>query len=67
MSKLPDFDVFTVTGSQPEGDGFDEKKGFWTKLGGAWLHADKKGLNIELQGLPLDGKLVLRKHKPKEA
>jgi hypothetical protein len=64
MSKLPDFDVFTVTGAD---DSLDDKKGFWTKLGGAWRHSDGKGLNIELQGLPLDGKLVLRKHKPKEA
>ncbi len=37
------------------------KKGFWTRLGSAWPHADGKGYNVQLDGLvPLDGRIVIR-------
>jgi hypothetical protein len=36
------------------------KKGFWTKLGVAFAHADGQGFNIQLEAVPLDGRLVLR-------
>ncbi len=35
-------------------------KGFWTRIGSAWMHADGKGLNIQLEVVPLDGRIVLR-------
>jgi hypothetical protein len=39
----------------------DGKKGFWTRIGSAWPHADGKGFNIQLDGLvPLDGRITLR-------
>ena len=39
----------------------DGKKGFWTRLGSAWPHADGKGFNVQLDGLvPLDGRIVIR-------
>jgi hypothetical protein len=33
---------------------------FWLNIGVAFVHKDSKGLNVILQALPLDGKLVLR-------
>jgi hypothetical protein len=37
------------------------QKGFWTRIGSAWAHADGKGFNILLDGLvPLDGRITLR-------
>lgn len=33
---------------------------FWLNIGVAFVHRDTKGINILLQALPLDGKLVLR-------
>lgn len=36
------------------------QKGFWTRIGTAWAHADGKGFNIQLEALPLDGRIVLR-------
>jgi hypothetical protein len=33
---------------------------FWLNIGIAFPHKDTKGLNIMLQALPLNGKLVLR-------
>lgn len=35
-------------------------KGFWTRVGSAWPHADGKGFNIQCDVLPLDGRLTLR-------
>jgi hypothetical protein len=53
----PSYDVFTVTG---EGEA-----AFWTKIGAAWPNADGLGFNVTLAALPLNGRLVLRKPKPK--
>jgi hypothetical protein len=33
---------------------------FWLNIGVAFVHKDSKGVNVILQALPLDGKLVLR-------
>ena len=35
-------------------------KGFWTRIGVAWQHKDGKGFNIQLECLPLDGRVTLR-------
>jgi hypothetical protein len=34
----------------------------WTRLGVAWAHKDGEGLNVTLTALPVDGRLVIRKH-----
>lgn len=36
------------------------KKGFWTRIGSAWPHADGNGFNIQIEALPLDGRITLR-------
>ncbi len=38
------------------GDG----KGFWTRIGSAWTHKDGKGFNIQIDVVPLDGRITLR-------
>lgn len=35
-------------------------KGFFTRIGAAWPHKDNNGFNIQLDVMPLDGKIVLR-------
>lgn len=35
-------------------------KGFWTRIGSAWPHADGKGFNIQIETVPLDGRITLR-------
>lgn len=35
-------------------------KGFWTRIGAAWTHTDGKGFNIQLDCVPLDGRITLR-------
>lgn len=40
-----------------------ERKGttsIWTRIGGAWEHSDGQGFNIQIETVPLDGRIVLR-------
>lgn len=32
----------------------------WTKIGSAWIHADGQGFNVQLDALPVDGRVTLR-------
>jgi len=36
------------------------QKGFWTRIGSAWAHADGKGFGIQIEAVPLDGRVTLR-------
>ena len=51
--------AFTVVKREGEED-------FWLPIGAAFEHADKKGLNVVLQALPVDGRVVLRVPKDDE-
>lgn len=35
-------------------------KGFWTRIGSVWAHADGRGFNIQIETVPLDGRITLR-------
>lgn len=35
-------------------------KSFWTRIGSAWANADGKGFNVQLDSVPLDGRITLR-------
>lgn len=41
------------------------EQAYWTKVGAAWLHEDKEGLNLSLDYVPLNdaGRLVVRVNK----
>jgi hypothetical protein len=56
------YGVFSVDTYQ---DAAGEEQSSWTRVGVAFPHRDGKGFNVELRALPIDGKLVLRKHEPK--
>jgi len=47
-------------------EGKDKKQNYWTKIGVAFTNADNEGFTVFLDAVPLDGKLVIRKPKPKE-
>ena len=36
------------------------QKGIWTRIGAAWPQRDGKGFNVQLDAVPLDGRLTLR-------
>lgn len=46
-----------------EGEG---ETAFWTRIGAAKPHDDGEGFNLYLSCVPLDGRLVIRKRKPKD-
>jgi len=50
---MPDFKCYTTI--KREG-----QKDVWIDVGAAFLHQDGAGLNVLLQALPLDGRVVLR-------
>jgi hypothetical protein len=50
--KAPDFIAWNVT---TKGN-----KSFWHKIGACWQHKDKKGVTLQLEVLPIDGRIVLR-------
>lgn len=35
-------------------------KGIWTRIGAAWAHGDGQGFNVQLDCVPLDGRLTIR-------
>jgi hypothetical protein len=37
-----------------------DKKSFWTRIGAAWDHKDGKGLTLQLELVPMSGRIVLR-------
>ena len=43
-----------------------ENKAFWQKVGACWSHKDAQGLTLQLDVMPLDGRIVLRKPLPPE-
>jgi hypothetical protein len=53
-SKLPSHIAYHV---RDRGEG---KKAFWTRIGSAWAHADGKGFSIQIENVPLDGRITLR-------
>jgi hypothetical protein len=59
LSKKPTHDVLHVRG--------EGKSAYWTRIGAAWLHEDKEGLNLALDFVPVgnDGRLVIRIRKEK--
>jgi hypothetical protein len=59
-SKAPSHVVYHVR--EVEG----RQKSFWTRYGSAWAHADGKGFNVQLEGFPVDGRLVLREASEKK-
>jgi hypothetical protein len=35
-------------------------EGYWTRIGAAWAHKNGNGFNIQLETVPLDGRITLR-------
>jgi hypothetical protein len=56
------YDVFNVKQFEING----EERAEWRKVGVAFPHRDGKGFNVEIDLLPMDGRLAVRLHEPKE-
>ncbi len=62
-SKRPTHTAYSVRDYQKNG----ETKSDWTRIGIAWAHRDGEGFDIVLEALPVNGRVALRKSKPKAA
>lgn len=50
--KMPDFIAYHVL---TKGD-----KTFWNRVGASWLHHAGNGMSLQLETVPVDGRIVLR-------
>jgi Transcriptional regulator PadR-like family len=55
----PAYQAYTVIKREGQDD-------FWLNIGAAFFHADREGINVILQALPLGGKIVLRPPKQQD-
>lgn len=37
-----------------------QSESYWTRIGAAWAHADGQGFSLQLDAVPLDGRITLR-------
>jgi hypothetical protein len=59
MSSKPTFIAYSVK------DRGRNQKPFWVRIGGAWrFESGENGYTIQLDALPLDGRIVLAEPKP---
>jgi hypothetical protein len=56
------YDVLVVDNYE---DSQGAERSAWTRVGVAFPHKDGDGMNVELQAIPVSGKLVIRRHEAK--
>ena len=57
MSKKPTLIAYSVK------ERGQSQKAIWTRIGAAWPHSTGSGLSIQLDALPIDGRIVLTEPK----
>ncbi len=54
----------TTNGNAPTHIAYQVREGnpkaYWTRIGAAWAHKDGKGFGLQLDSIPLDGRITLR-------
>ena len=50
----------TITFRTPSHFAYEVGDNYWIRIGSAWAHADGNGFNIQLETVPLDGRVALR-------
>ena len=53
VSKFPSFIAYQIR--DREG-----KESFWTRIGAAFVHSDEQGYTLQLECIPIDGRITLR-------
>ena len=59
MSKKPTLIAYTVKSREGQ-------KAIWTRIGAAWSHDSGNGMSIQLEALPIDGRIVLTEPKAED-
>jgi hypothetical protein len=44
----------------------EDQKAIWNRCGAAWQHEDREGFTIQLDLMPLNGRIILRAAKDDE-
>jgi hypothetical protein len=57
-ARKPAFIAWTVTG--------EGKQAYWTRIGSAWPQSRGEGFNIDLQALPVNGRIILMPPKAEQ-
>ena len=52
----PAFIAYSVREYESNG----EKKSQWSQIGAMWSHKDGDGFSLQLEAMPLDGRIILR-------
>ena len=60
MSKKPTLIAYSVK------DRGQDQKAVWTRIGAAWPHGSGSGMSIQLDALPIDGRIVLTEPKAED-
>ena len=55
----------STSGKQPSHGAYhvrdiEGRKSIWTRIGSAWQHGDGAGFNLQIDVVPLDGRITLR-------
>ena len=61
MSNKPTHSAYSVRNYTAN----SEAQSDWTRIGVAWLHKDGKGFDVNLDTVPLTGRVVLRLNLPR--
>jgi hypothetical protein len=61
-AKRPSFTAYSVRDYQKNG----QKESDWNRIGVAWQHKDGDGFDIILDANPVNGRVAVRKNKPKQ-
>lgn len=61
MSKKPNLYAYAV---KERGRG---QKAIWTRIGAAWSHDKGRGFTIDLEAIPVGGRIVLTEPKPDDS
>ena len=59
MSKKPTLIAYSVKNREGQ-------KAIWTRIGAAWSHDGGNGMSIQLEALPIDGRIVLTEPKAED-
>lgn len=58
LGKKPTHRLYLITGT--------EGRPIWTAIGAAWPNRDGLGFNLNCTAIPTNGRIVMRKIKPRE-
>lgn len=60
-SKRPTHAIWQIVGEK------ENKKGYWNRVGSAWMNKDLRGMRLVFDSFPMSGKIVVREIAEQDA